>query len=292
MENCIMEIDNVSFSYPEGTSALKGITLKLYRGKTTALLGGNGAGKSTLFLHMNGILKPSVGEIKLHGQQVVYTKEGLISLRRRVGLVFQDPDNQLFSASVYQDVSFGPMNLKLSAEEVRRRTEEAITRTGVDGLRDRPTHQLSYGQKKRVAIAGVIAMEPEILILDEPTAGLDPEGISDIMGLLKELQEKIGLTIVISTHDIDMVPLYADYVVVMKDGQIVMEGAPDQVFEKPKTLRNAHLRLPRIAHLMEILRTKDHFQFDKNASTIAEARRFFVKWRENHFSGVIKDSEK
>lgn len=274
-----MEIDNVSFSYPEGTSALKGITLKLYKGKTTALLGGNGAGKSTLFLHMNGILKPSQGQIRLDGQPVSYTKEGLMGLRRKVGLVFQDPDNQLFSASVYQDVSFGPMNLKLPPEEVKRRTEAAMARTGVNTLRDRPTHQLSYGQKKRVAIAGVIAMEPEILILDEPTAGLDPEGISDIMGLLKELQEKTGLTIVISTHDIDIVPLYADYVVVMKSGQIVMEGEPDQVFEKASVLRSSHLRLPRIAHLMEILRTKDHFQFDKNASTISEARRGLVSWR-------------
>jgi len=274
-----MEMDNIKFVYPEGTEALSGVTLKLYKGKTTALLGGNGAGKSTLFFHMNGILKPSHGQVKLHGVPVNYSKEGLINLRKKVGLVFQDPDNQLFSTNVYQDVSFGPMNLKLPADEVKRRTESAMERTGINSLRDRPTHQLSYGQKKRVAIAGVIAMEPEILILDEPAAGLDPEGISDIMGLLQELQEKSGLTIVIATHDIDMVPLYADHVVVMKSGQVVMEGAPEVIFKKATALRKAHLRLPRIAHLMEILKEKDQFQFDSNASTISEARRVLVAWR-------------
>ncbi len=278
MSTPIMEIKNLNYHYADGTHALNNIQMTFERGKTTAILGGNGAGKSTLFLNMNGILKPSSGEIVFRGQPLDHSKKGLQQLRRSVGLVFQDPDNQLFSANVYQDISFGPMNLKLPEAEIIKRTESAMIRTGVQLLRDKPTHALSYGQKKRVAIAGVLAMEPDILILDEPTAGLDPHGVSEIMKLLKEFQKQLGLTIIIATHDIDMVPLYSDYVFVMHQGKVETQGTPNEVFENPDLLRRVHLRLPRIAHLMEILKTKEHFKLEKIASTISEARSVFVKW--------------
>ena len=182
------------------------------------------SGKSTLFLSLNGTLKPTAGKVLFKGLQLDYSRKGLRDLRKSVGIVFQDPDSQLFSASVLQDISFGPINMKLPEEEVRKRVNAAMDRIGISHLKDKPTHCLSFGQKKRVAIAGVLAMEPEVLVLDEPTAGLDPMGVSEIMKLLRKIQKDLGLSVVISTHDIDIVPLYCDYAYVMDQGRIVLEG--------------------------------------------------------------------
>lgn len=273
MRDKILKIQELHYKYPDGTGALKGVNMEIRKGKTTAVLGGNGAGKSTLFLNLNGILKPSSGNVLFNEKPIDYTRKGLMSLRKSIGIVFQDPDNQLFSASVYQDVSFGVVNMKLPQDEIRRRVEAAINRTGISHLKDRPTHSLSFGQKKRVAIAGVLAMEPEILVLDEPTAGLDPLGVSDIMKLLKETQRELGISIIISTHDIDIVPLFCDYAYVMKEGRVILEGTPKQIFSEKELLRNANLRLPRIGHLMEILKEKDDFDFDDIPVTISGARK-------------------
>lgn len=281
MNDNILEVRDLHYKYSEGTYALKGISLELKRGRTTAILGANGAGKSTLFLNMNGIIRPFSGEILHDSRPIDYSRKGLLQLRRSVGLVFQDPDNQLFSASVYQDVSFGPVNLKLPEEEVRARVNKAMERTGIMHIKDKPTHSLSFGQKKRVAIAGVLAMEPELLVLDEPTAGLDPKGVGEIMKLLKETQQQLGLSVVIATHDIDIVPLYCDYVYVMDSGGIVLEGTPGEVFAKAEVLRRVGLRLPRIGHLMEILIKEDGFEFDGLATTISEARRMLKSWKES-----------
>ena len=204
--NPAIETRELCYAYEDGTTALDHITLSAQRGSITGILGANGAGKSTLFLNLNGVFTPKSGQVLLDGQPVRYDRKGLTALRRRVGIVFQDPDDQLFSADVYRDVSFGGVNLGLEPEEVRRRVEEALERTGTSGLRDRPTHALSYGQKKRVAIAGVLVMEPEVLILDEPTAGLDPQGVTEIMRLLVQLRDSLGMTILIATHDMDIVP--------------------------------------------------------------------------------------
>lgn len=275
----ILEVRDLHYRYSDGTHALKGLTLGIKSGKTTAVLGGNGAGKSTLFLSLNGIFKPMTGEVLFKGFPLDYSRKGLKDLRKSVGIVFQDPDSQLFSASVYQDISFGAVNMKLPEEEVRRRVNTAMERTGISHLKDKPTHCLSFGQKKRVAIAGVLAMEPEVLVLDEPTAGLDPMGVSEIMKLLREIQKGLGLSVVISTHDIDIVPLYCDYAYVMEQGKVVSEGVPKEVFSNPEVIRNVHLRLPRIAHLMEILQKKDEFVFEDTAVTISEARKELKKWR-------------
>lgn len=276
MKPCIMEIDNLHYAYGDGTVALMGINMVFRKGETVAIIGGNGAGKSTLFLNMNGILKPKVGTIRVKGQPVRYTKASLKDLKRQVGIVFQDPDHQLFSASVIQDVAFGPINLKLPEAEVKARVEKAMTRAGIDTLGERPTHRLSYGQKKRVALAGVLAMEPELIILDEPTAGLDPQGIGELMEQLVTLQRQTGLAVVIATHDIDLVPLHADYVYVMDKGRVTLEGKPEVIFNEASTLRQAHLRLPRIAHLMEILKEKDGLQFSGVVSTISAARKLIL----------------
>jgi len=282
MDCNIIQVKELNYSYLDGTKALNEINLEIARGKTTAILGGNGAGKSTLFLNFNGVLKPSTGQIFYNNNPIDYSRKGLMDIRKSVGLVFQDPDSQLFSASVYQDVSFGAVNLKLPKEEVKRRVETALIRTGIMDIKDKPTHFLSYGQKKRVAIAGVLVMEPEVLILDEPTAGLDPMGVGDIMRLLRETQEQLGLTVIISTHDIDIVPLYSDYIYVMDKGNIVLKGTPKEVFAEANKLRSIHLRLPRIAHLMEILQKKDGFNFNTNSTgTISCARKTLKKWRED-----------
>lgn len=279
MDGNILEAQDLQYTYADGTLALKGVSLGIKRGQATAVLGGNGAGKSTLFLAFNGILKPSAGRILFNGKPLDYSHKGLKELRRSVGIVFQDPDNQLFSASVYQDISFGAVNMKLPEEEVRRRVDTAMVRTGISHLKDKPTHCLSFGQKKRVAIAGVLAMEPEVLVLDEPTAGLDPMGVSEIMKLLKETQRELDISVVISTHDIDIVPLYCDFAYVMNEGKIILGGTPKEVFAEKEAIRNVNLRLPRIGHLMEILKDKDDFEFTETAVTISEARRVLKDWR-------------
>jgi len=275
----ILEVRELHYKYSDGTHALKGLTLGLKNGKTTAVLGGNGTGKSTLLLSLNGIFKPSSGEILFKGVKLDYSRKALKELRKSVGIVFQDPDSQLFSANVYQDISFGPVNMNLPEVEVRNRVNTAMEKTGISYLKDRATHCLSFGQKKRVAIAGILAMEPEVLVLDEPTAGLDPMGVSGIMKLIRNIQKELGLSVIISTHDIDIVPLYCDYVYVMDQGKITMEGTPKDVFDHVDEIRNVNLRLPRIGHLMEILREKDEFDFEDTANTISEARKALADWK-------------
>ncbi|KPU43368.1 energy-coupling factor transporter ATP-binding protein EcfA3 [Oxobacter pfennigii] len=282
MSENILDVIDLHYSYPDGTHALKGVNMEIKKGQTTAILGGNGAGKSTLFLNLNGILRPTSGRINFDRKPVDYSREGLNKLRQAIGIVFQDPDSQLFSASVYQDVSFGAMNMKLPEEEVRKRVDTAMKRTGIYHLKDKPTHNLSFGQKKRVAIAGILVMEPQVLVLDEPTAGLDPMGVSELMKLLQETQDELGLTIIISTHDIDIVPLYCDRVYVMDEGKIIMEGTPKQVFSEKNAIRSVHLRLPRIGHLMEILKDKDDFDFKEIPVTIAGARKVLKEWRDEN----------
>ena len=268
-----MEAQGLYYTYEDGTVALDHISLRAEQGKITGILGANGAGKSTLFLNLNGVLTPKEGMVTVNGRRAVYDRKGIREVRRQVGIVFQDPDDQLFSADVYRDISFGGVNLGLPEEEVRRRVEAAMERTGVGALRDKPTHALSFGQKKRVAIAGVLVMEPSVMILDEPTAGLDPQGVSDIMHLLTELRDGLGMTILIATHDMDIVPLYCDYAYLLSGGRVILEGRPEELFAQPEELRKNHLRLPRIAHLMEILRERDGLDTTPTAATIGAARR-------------------
>jgi len=269
----IIETKSISYIYPDGTKALEDVDFKAKKGKIVALLGPNGAGKSTLFLQFNGILQPSSGNVVIDGESLSYQKKNLLKVRQKVGIVFQNPDDQLFAPTVMEDVAFGPMNIGLSTDEVERRVKEALNKVGMEGFENKAPHHLSGGQKKRVAIAGILAMKPEIMVLDEPTSGLDPRGASQILRLLYQLNKE-GMTIVISTHDVDLVPLYAYNVYIISEGKIIKEGSPQEVFEDVKTIRKANLRLPRIAHLMEILEKEDQLPFDKPYPlTIGEARR-------------------
>ena len=268
--NIILEARDIYYRYPDGTMALNGVNFKVKRGEMVALLGPNGAGKSTLFLHFNGILKPYMGEILIKGKPIKYDSKSLLEVRKTVGIVFQDSDDQLFAPTVMEDVAFGPLNLGYSEEETKKIVEESLKSVGMEGYENKPPHHLSGGQKKRVAIAGILAMKPEIMVLDEPTAGLDPLGASNIMELLYKLN-RMGITIIISTHDVDLVPIYADRVYVMDRGKILMDGTPKEVFSNVELIRGANLRLPRVAHLIEILNKEDHILIDMGY-TIGEVR--------------------
>ena len=273
----IIETKNVTYEYPDGTKALEDVNFNAEEGKIVALLGPNGAGKSTLFLHFNGILRPTRGSLVVDGESLSYEKKDLLRIRQKVGIVFQNPDDQLFAPTVLEDVAFGPMNMGLSNEEVEHRVKEALDRVGMEGYEKKAPHHLSGGQKKRVAIAGILAMKPKIMVLDEPTSGLDPKGASQILKLLYQLNSE-GMTIVISTHDVDLVPIYASKVYIISQGKIIKEGNPQEVFEDVDTIRGANLRLPRIAHLMEILKKEDKLPFDKPYPlTIGGARKRILK---------------
>lgn len=268
----ILETSHLTYGYEEDRQVLQDLTVAFEEGKTTAILGANGAGKSTLFLHLNGILRPDKGEVLFQGKPISYQKAALRQLRSKVGIVFQNPDDQLFSASVYQDISFGAMNMGLEKKEVRKRVEIVMEQLGITSLKEHPTHSLSYGQKKRVSIAGILVMEPEVIILDEPTAGLDSVGVSELMHLLRKVCRQRKTTVILSTHDIDVIPVYADLLYVMDQGKIIAYGTPKEIFSQPEMLRKHHLRLPRLSHLLEILQKEDALAVDFSAATISGAR--------------------
>ncbi|WP_107841411.1 energy-coupling factor ABC transporter ATP-binding protein [Metasolibacillus meyeri] len=243
MTNPYFDLQQVSHIYTDGTHALTDITLTLPKGKKIALLGHNGAGKSTLFQHLNGILQPTTGTISFCGQPLSYNKKANQKLRQQVGIVFQDADNQLFAGTVKQDIAFGPLNLGWSMEKIEEKIAWAVTQTEVEDLLDKPIHFLSMGQKKRVAIAGILAMEPSVLLLDEPTAGLDNYYAAQILRCLKKL-ENSERTILLATHDIQLAYEWADQIIVMEAGKIIYNGDPIALFYQDALLAKAHLERP------------------------------------------------
>ena len=238
-----LEAIGVRYTYPNGHDALRDVSVSIEQGTKVALVGPNGAGKSTLLLMANGLLRPTGGELRLHGETLRYDRRHLRDLRRRVGLVLQNSDAQLFAPTVYQDVAFGPLNLGLPEDEVRRAVTGALAAVGLHGFEARPPHLLSGGEKKAVAIAGVLAMHPEVLVFDEPTSALDPASALGVMELLDELNAS-GTTIVISTHDVELAYTWADRVVLMDGGRVLLQGRPDEVFLDGGLVRAAKLRLP------------------------------------------------
>jgi cobalt/nickel transport system ATP-binding protein len=239
----IVSVRGLRFTYPGGIDALEGLDLDVPEGGRLAILGPNGAGKTTLLMHLNGTLRPSGGEVWLEGRPVVYDRRSLTRWRATVGLVLQDPDDQLFAGNVYQDVSFGPLNLGLTEREVKDRVEEALAAMRIADLARRPIHMLSFGQRKRVAIAGVLAMKPRVLALDEPTGGLDTHGVAHLLSALGHLVEG-GTTIVYTTHDVDLACAWSDTVALFHQGRVIGRGRPEDVLADGKLLRQAHLRLP------------------------------------------------
>ncbi len=240
------------FGYERRVEVLRGASLDIYPGSRVALLGGNGSGKSTLLQCLAGTLTPRSGDVTLDAQRINRSKRGLRAHRQAVQLVFQDPDDQLFSADVAEDVAYGPVNLGLSETEVRERVDQALGLLGIDDLRTRPTHQLSFGQRKRVAIAGAVAMRPCVLLLDEPTAGIDPAGIEALFTTLAGL-ERAGTTVALSTHDTALALEWAQSVAVMADGKI-RQGEPSDIFRDGPLLEAAQLRAPWIVELTQELK--------------------------------------
>ncbi len=248
----LIETRDLGYTYPGSVKALEGINFIAPRNARIAVIGSNGAGKSTLFKHFNGILKPTSGQVLVRGEPI--TKANIREVRKFVGIVFQNPDDQIFSPTVEQDVAFGPANLGLDDKTVHDRVHEALRMVQIDDLVDRVPHHLSGGEKKRVAIAGIIAMEPEVLVLDEPTAGLDPRGVHDLTAVINNLQKTFGMTIIFSTHDVSLVPEVADYIYVMNRGRIIARGTVDEIFMQPDMLRSVRLDVPAIPRLLSRLR--------------------------------------
>ncbi len=246
-----LEAIGLSFVYPTGLKALDGVDFHASPGDFIAVLGPNGSGKTTLLRHFNGLLRPSGGRVMVDGREV--SGDSGAWLHRTVGFVFQDPNDQLFAATVGEDVAFGPRNMGLSPEEVARRVETSMDLVGLPDFGARPVHSLSFGQKRRVALAGVLAMQPSALVLDEPTSGLDPQGASRLMALLHLLNRQKGVTIVAATHDIDLVPAYAGRIYVMHDGRVVTSGSPPEVFAQTDTIRQSELRIPRAAQVLNLI---------------------------------------
>jgi len=248
----ILETRSLCYSYGDGTKALNDVCISLQEGKKVALVGPNGAGKSTLMLMFNGILRPSQGEVLFRGRPMSYDSASLRSIRRAVGMVFQNSDDQLFAPTVFQDVAFGPTNLGYAAEKVKRYVGFALQYVGLFGYERRPPHHLSGGEKKRVAIAGILAMEPEVIILDEPTSNLDPASSEEIMEMLDELNYG-GKTLIISTHDVDLAYRWADEVILMKGGGVVRRGTGQEVFGDAELIKDARLKLPLVVDLYQEL---------------------------------------
>ncbi|MFJ8074353.1 energy-coupling factor ABC transporter ATP-binding protein [Streptomyces sp. NPDC096176] len=248
----VVELLDAGYAYEDGPAVLSGVGLGLAEGRSTALLGRNGSGKTTLLRLLSGGLRPATGQLRLNGEPVTYDRAGLTRLRTTVQLVVQDPDDQLFAASVEQDVSFGPMNLGLGEDEVRARVDEALAAMDIVALRDRPTHLLSYGQRKRAAIAGAVAMRPRVLILDEPTAGLDPHGQERLLDVLGGLGAS-GTTVVMATHDVDLALRWADDAAVLSpDG--LRTGPVAELLADQGLLDAARLRRPWGTAVAEVLR--------------------------------------
>ncbi len=268
-----LSLEMVSYDYPGGVRALDGVDVQVGPGDFVAVMGANGGGKSTLLKLIVGLLHPGAGSISVDG--VAVSPDSFSQIAGMAGYLFQDPNDQLFCPTVAADIAYGPENLGLSNAEVQVRVAWAAETCGVADLLERPIHALSYGQKKRVALAGVLAMGPRVLVLDEPTASLDPMAEAGLMRLLKTLNEQ-GLTIIMATHDVDLIPTYAHRVLLLRKGSVAAEGPLGDVFAPGTHLENCDLRMPRIAYLFDI--------FSDEATrplTIGQARKELVRMVEH-----------
>lgn len=238
-----IEMENVSFRFPDSTEALSDISFSIKVGSKTAILGPNGAGKSTLIQHFNGLLRAGQGEVRVLGETL--HKKNLPVIRSKVGLVFQNPDDQVFSSTVWEDVCFGPSNQGITGEELEQRCDMALGAVGMREFKHKAPYHLSYGQKKRVAIAGILAMQPDIVVLDEPMAYLDPKAKDELTALLQTMH-LLGKTVLVTTHDVDFAAEWADRIILMKQGRILASGGPELLVE-PEWIKQAELHLPRVA---------------------------------------------
>lgn len=278
-----LSADITSFRYPDGTTALSDIRLNVMPGEFCGILGSNGSGKTTLLKLLDGMIKDFSGNVQLDGDDI--RRLSPRQIYSKVGLVFQNPDDQLFAHSVYEDVAFGPRNMGLDENEVGQRVAEALEAVEMADLSAKDIHNLSYGQKKRACIAGLLAMGHEILLLDEPTAGLDPMGEYRMMELLTRLNRESGVTIVMATHSVDLVPVFLSRLHILSRGKLARSGTPEEVFSAQDELAGVKLRLPYIAELIHQLKTGDNLPFRRIPLTVGEARRDILEAFEQRHNG-------
>ena len=267
-------LKDLTYTYPDGTGAISGINLGVAKAEFTGILGYNGSGKTTLLKIMDGLLKDFQGSVLLDGIDI----RGLAprEIYRKMGIVFQNPNDQLFAPTVFEDVAFGPMNMGFTEKEVKERVTEALHSVEMEEYAKKSIHHLSFGQKKRICIAGLLSMGHEILLLDEPTAGLDPFGEYQMMDLLTRLNKERDVTIVMATHSVDLVPVFLDRLYILSKGRIVRGGTPEDVFTAPEDMNQVKLRMPHVAELIYRLKHEDNIPFKKIPLTIGEARRELV----------------
>lgn len=252
-DDIILKAENLYFSYDDdNTHSLNGLSLEIKRKKKIAVMGANGSGKSTFFLCCTGICRPQSGKLYINGKEFCYTRKGLLDLRSKIGIVFQDPDNQLFSASVYQEISFGILNLGVPEEEAKKEVEEIIDDLEITPFRHKPTHALSGGQKKQVSIADILVMHPDIIILDEPAAALDPKHTKMVNGIVNRMTDQ-GITVLMATHDVNYAYEWADEVILFHEGKVLIHGTPAEVFSNRAVLRKTNLEPPVVLELFESL---------------------------------------
>ena len=269
-------LENVNYNYSEDTAykvqALKDVNLKIQEGEFVGIIGHTGSGKSTLIQHMNGLIKATSGTIYYNGKNIYEEGFSMKELRSKVGLVFQYPEHQLFETTIFDDVCFGPKNLGLDKAEVERRAKEALRSVGFqEEFYKKAPFELSGGQKRRVTIAGVLAMRPEVLILDEPTAGLDPAGRDEIFDLICSMKKELGITIILVSHSMEDVAKYVDRIIVMNQGSVMYDGEPKVVFRQYKELEQVGLAAPQVTYLMHELKEKG-LQVNVDATTVKEAK--------------------
>lgn len=252
MSEYIIQTKQLQYIYDDGTIALKGVDLKIKKGKKIAFLGANGSGKSTFFLCLNGILKPQKGTVYYEDNPISYKRKGLLDLRSKVQIVFQDPDDQLFCANVEQEISFGILNLGVEEDQVRTEVNTVMEHLEILPYKDKPTHALSGGQKKQVSVADILVMHPEVIILDEPCSALDPKHTDMVNHYIDELSTR-GMTVLISTHDMDYAYAWADEIVIFHEGDILIQGSPQEVFENEQIIKQANLTQPYVLQLYECL---------------------------------------
>ena len=264
-------LKGIHYTYSDGTEAISGIDIEIARGEFAGILGYNGSGKTTLLKIMDGLIKDIQGSVLLDGENIKSLAPR--EIYKKMGIVFQNPNDQLFAPTVFEDVAFGPMNMGFSEKEIIQRVNAALRAVEMDKLAKKSIHHLSFGQKKRACIAGLLSMGHEILLLDEPTAGLDPVGEYRMMNLLTNLNKEKGVTIVMATHSVDLVPIFLDRLYILNEGKIARGGIPESVFTAPDDMNQVRLRMPQIAELIYRLKNEDHLPFEKIPLTIGEARR-------------------
>jgi len=282
--NVMIETQSLRFAYPaeeggEPVFALRGVDLTIGKGSFVVVLGHNGSGKSTLAKTFNAVLLPAGGKVYVEGMDTL-DESLLLAIRQRVGMVFQNPDNQIVANVVEEDVAFAPENLGVPSEEIRRRVDDALRTVGMYEFVRHAPHLLSGGQKQRIAIAGVLAMEPRVLILDEPTAGLDPRGRDEILDQIELLQKERGITVVLVSHSMEDVARYVDRIIVMNHGEVRFDGTPREVFRHYRELEEIGLAAPQMTYLMQGLKEKGA-DVDTDATTIEEAADAIVHWLKN-----------